>query len=243
MAGHSKWKNIQHRKGAQDAKKGKVFTKIALEITVAARFGGGDPDDNARLRVALTKARAANMPKDNCLRAIKKGVGDASLGNYMEKTYEGYGPAGAALIVECLTDNANRTVGDVRHAFTRSGGNLGTDGSVGWMFQRKGMIVFDKEQIKDEEKLFEVALENGAEDVKEEHDQYIITSTPENFMSLKTALDEISPDACFCEVTMVSENQVTLDEHASQSLEKLVNILEDNDDVQNVYHNAILHDS
>ena len=147
MAGHSKWKNIQHRKGAQDAKRGKVFTKIAVEITVAARIGGGNPDDNPRLRAALLKAKAANMPKDNWQRAIKKGTGELEGADYIEKTYEGYGPGGVAVLVECLTDNVNRTVGDVRHAFTRSGGNLGQDGSVGWIFERLGLIIYSREHI------------------------------------------------------------------------------------------------
>ena len=157
MAGHSKWKNIQHRKGTQDARRGKVFTKIAKEITVAAKLGGGDPDANARLRAAMSKARANSMPKDNIDRAIKKGTGDIEAADFVEKVYEGYGPGGAAVIVECLTDNINRTVADVRHAFNKFGGNLGTEGSVGWMFHRKGTIVYSRDKIKDFDTLFEQA--------------------------------------------------------------------------------------
>lgn len=243
MAGHSKWKNIQHRKGAQDAKRGKIFTKIGIEITVAARIGGGNPEDNPRLRAALAKAKAANMPKDNYTRAIKKGTGEGGATNYTEKTYEGYGPGGVAVIVECLTDNINRTVSEVRFAFSKSGGNLGTDGSVSWMFHRKGMIVFEKDQISDFESFFETALENGAEDVKDEESQYEVTCEPEDFMNLKAALDSICPDPVFCEITRIPENSTEIDAGKFESLDKLINILEDNDDVQNVYHNGESPDS
>lgn len=240
MAGHSKWKNIQHRKGAQDAKRGKVFTKIAIEITVAARQGGGNPDDNPRLRTALAKAKAANMPKDNYTRAIKKGTGDLDGSNYTEKTYEGYGPGGVAIFVECLTDNVNRTVGDVRHSFSRNGGNLGTDGSVSWMFHRKGMLVYESTKINDFDSFFEIALENGAEDVKEEEGQVEVSCEPEQFLNLKSALDEVCSDPDFCEITRIPENYTQVDEEKSATLDKLVNALEDNDDVQNVFHNATL---
>lgn len=238
MAGHSKWKNIQHRKGAQDAKRGKIFTKIAIEITVATRMGGGNPDDNPRLRAALAKARAANMPKDNYNRAIKKGLGGQDGSSYSEKTYEGYGPGGIAIFVECLTDNVNRTVSEVRHAFTKFGGNLGTDGSVAYLFERKGMIVFTKDKIADGDALFELALEHGAEDVKDEGEQYEITCAMEDFDGLKTALDSMCSEPSFCEITRIPETYVALEESKAESLEKMLNILEDNDDVQNVYHNA-----
>lgn len=239
MAGHSKWKNIQHRKGAQDAKRGKIFTKIGIEITVAARMGGPDPDDNPRLRAALTKARAANMPKDNYMRAIKKGAGESDGSNYTEKTYEGYGPAGVALIVECLTDNVNRTVAEIRHAFSRHGGNLGTDGSVAWMFKRQGVIAYPREAIESYDTLFEVALENGAEDVKDEDGQVVISCAPDDFMQLKTVLDEINSEPCFCEITQIAENSVPVDDEGKvETLNRLVSLLEDSDDVQNVYHNA-----
>jgi YebC/PmpR family DNA-binding regulatory protein len=238
VAGHSKWKNIQHRKGAQDAKRGKVFTKIAIEITVATRASGGDPADNPRLRAALAKAKAANMPKDNCSRAIKKGLGDMDGENYQEKTYEGYGPGGVAVFVECLTDNVNRAVAEVRHAFTRSGGNLGTDGSVAWMFSRKGILIYDKDQIPDFDTLFQLALENGAEDVQEEEDQIEILCAPEDLMALKTALDQISSEPSVCEITRIPENKAPLDGSKAEALEKLIANLEDQDDVQNVYHNG-----
>jgi YebC/PmpR family DNA-binding regulatory protein len=237
MAGHSKWKNIQHRKGAQDAKKGKAFTKIAVEITVATRTSGADPETNPRLRAALLKARAANMPKDNIQRAIKKGSGESDGVNYSEKIYEGYGPGGVAVIAECLTDNVNRTVSEVRHAFSRSGGNLGTDGSVAWMFHRKGMIVYSRDSV-DFDKLFELATENGADDVADVDDQYEITCEPEVFLTLKDALDTLKVDPIFSELTRIPENHTALDGEKALSLEKLINVLEDNDDVQNVYHNG-----
>jgi YebC/PmpR family DNA-binding regulatory protein len=238
MAGHSKWKNIQHRKGAQDAKRGKIFTKIAIELTVAARAGGSNPDENPRLRTALAKAKAANMPKDNWQRAIKKGTGELDGVSYSEKLYEGYGPGGVAVLVECLTDNTNRTVSEVRFAFSRSGGNLGTDGSVSWMFHRKGMICYDKENVTDYDRLFEVALENGAEDVKEEDGQVVITCDPEAFLDLKTALDTLNLEPNFCEMTRIPENFNLVEESKVDSLERLINTLEDSDDVQNVYHNG-----
>ncbi|MEZ4741409.1 MAG: YebC/PmpR family DNA-binding transcriptional regulator [Bdellovibrionota bacterium] len=237
MAGHSKWKNIQHRKGAQDAKRGKAFTKIAVEIAVAAKQSGPDPETNPRLRTALSKARAANMPKDNIQKAIKRGSGELDGVNYTEKDYEGYGPGGVAVYVECLTDNINRTVSEVRHAFSRSGGNLGTDGSVGWMFNRKGMIVYLSEGL-DFEKVFELALEHGAEDVVEDDGQIEITCEVENFIALKEALDVLEKEAVFCELTRIPENRTAIDADKAASLEKLINVLEDNDDVQNVYHNG-----
>ncbi len=243
MAGHSKWKNIQHRKGAQDKKRGKIFTKIAIEITVAAKAGGGDPDGNPRLRLALAKARAANMPKDNITRAIKKGTGELEGANYQEKTYEGYGPGGIAVFVECLTDNVNRTVSEVRHAFSRSGGNLGTDGSVAWMFHSRGVIVYPKDKVSDTEKLMEVAIENGADDVKEDDGQLEITCEPSEFNGLKDALDKIADDPIFCELSRIPENYSDVDLDNVPKLERLINALEDNDDVQNVFHNGQLPDN
>ncbi|MBP9706634.1 MAG: YebC/PmpR family DNA-binding transcriptional regulator [Oligoflexales bacterium] len=244
MAGHSKWKNIQHRKGAQDARRGKIFTKIGLEITVAVRISGKDPESNPRLRLALNKARAENMPKDNIERAIKKGageLGDAS--TYTEKVYEGYGPNGIAVIVECLTDNVNRTVSEVRHAFSRNGGNLGTDGSVAWMFHSKGQIIYGKDKIRDFDRLFEYALEHGAEDLKDQEDSYEIICEPSQFNELKQKLDEfLKIDADFAEVTRIAENTTALGVEESQALMKLVDALEDKDDVQNVYHNGDLAD-
>lgn len=239
MAGHSKWANIKHRKGAQDAKRGKLFTKLAKEITVAAKIGGEDLDSNPRLRLAVTKARSQSMPKDNIERAIKKGVGGDVGDDYVEKTYEGYGPAGVAIVVECLTDNINRTVSEVRYAFTRSGGNLGTDGSVGWMFHSKGQLVYEKEKVADFEKLFETALENGAEEVDDSDDGvYEIICEPAAFQSLKDQLDSLGVEPEVAEVTRIPENYTALDGDKALSLNKLIDMLEDCDDVQNVYHNG-----
>lgn len=238
MAGHSKWANIKHRKGAQDAKRGKLFTKIAKEITVAAKLGGDDQDGNPRLRAAIVKARGVSMPKDNIERAIKRGIGGQDGADYSEKTYEGYGPAGVAVLVECLTDNVNRTVSEVRNAFTRSGGNLGTDGSVSWMFHKKGTIVYGKENIPNYDQLFEVALESGADDVRDEGNVYEIECAPEAFEDLKNALDQLNIEPDVAEVGLVPENYTELDEDKAGKLMKLIDTLEDNDDVQNVYHNG-----
>jgi YebC/PmpR family DNA-binding regulatory protein len=238
MAGHSKWKNIQHRKGAQDAKRGKIFTKLAKEITVAARLGGGDLESNARLRTVVVKARSQSMPRDNIERAIKKGTGELEAEQYVEKVYEGYGPGGAAVMVECLTDNINRTVADVRHAFTKFGGNLGTEGSVAYMFHKKGTIVYQRGKIKDFDKLFEAALEAGAEDVKEDEDAVEIICAPDAFNELKDTLDRMGLEADVAEIMRVPENYSALDSDKAQSMQKLIDWLEDNDDVQNVYHNA-----
>ncbi len=238
MAGHSKWKNIQHRKGAQDAKRGKIFTKLAKEITVAARLGGGDLESNARLRTAVVKARANSMPRDNIERAIKKGTGELEAEQYVEKVYEGYGPGGVAVMVECLTDNINRTVADVRHAFTKFGGNLGTEGSVGYMFHKKGTIVYQRSKIKDFDRLFETALEAGADDVKDEHDVVEIICAPDAFNGLKETLDKMGLEADVAEIMFVPENYSAIDSDKSMSMQKLIDWLEDNDDVQNVYHNA-----
>lgn len=242
MAGHSKWKNIQHRKGAQDARRGKVFTKIATEIAVATKVGGSEPESNPRLRQALLKARAANMPRDNIDRAIKKGSGDFGDTVFAEKVYEGYGPGGVAFVVECLTDNVNRTVGDVRFAFTKNGGNLGTEGSVSWMFQKKGLIVYDKSKIADFDKLFELAIEAGAEDVRDEESAYEIVCPVEQFNAVKEALDVLGAEPSVAEFSRIPENYTTVDSLKAESINKLVDVLEDNDDVQNVYHNAKLPD-
>lgn len=238
MAGHSKWKNIQHRKGAQDAKRGKIFTKIAKEITVAAKLGGDDPDANPRLRAAILKAKGSSMPKDNIDRAVKRGAGNTDGADYLEKVYEGYGPSGTALIVECLTDNVNRTVADVRHCFTRFGGNLGTDGSVSWMFKTKGTIVYEKALVKNFDQLFELALENGAEEVNEEDEVYEVLCEPEDYEALSEALSKLEIEAAVSEVTKVAENTVELSGDKAVTFNKLIDMLEDNDDVQNVYHNG-----
>ena len=240
MAGHSKWKNIQHRKGAQDAKRGKMFTKIATEITVSARLAGGDADTNPRLRTALIKARSANMPKDNIERAIKKGLGNLEGVNYSEKVYEGYGPGGVAFVVECLTDNVNRTVGDVRTMFNRAGGNLGTDGSVAWQFHTKGIFVFEKSKIKSQDQFFETALEHGAGDVEDTGEAWEVTCGIDAFPGLRDVFEKAGLLADVAEITRIPENQTRVDGKQAEAIQKLVDGLEDNDDVQNVYHNAEL---
>jgi YebC/PmpR family DNA-binding regulatory protein len=242
MAGHSKWKNIQHRKNAQDAKKGKVFTKIATEITVAVKIGGGDPESNPRLRAALVKGRGVNMPKDNIERAIKKGLGDLDGQSYSEKTYEGYGAGGVAFVVECLTDNVNRTVGDVRHCFTKFGGSIGTEGSVSWQFHKKGLLVFEKSKFKNPDQLVEKAIENGAEDVKDEDGAIEVTCAVPNFLRLKDAMEKEGHLAEVAEVTRIPENFSAVAPEEAQSIQKMIDWLEDMDDVQNVYHNAALPD-
>lgn len=238
MAGHSKWHNIQHRKGAQDAKRGKIFTKLIREITVAAKMGGPDPDANPRLRAAVDKALGANMTKDTIQRAIKRGAGNDDSANMFEIRYEGYGPNGVAILVECLTDNKNRTVAEVRHAFTKNGGNLGTDGSVAYLFDKKGLITFPKDS--DEDKIMEIAIEAGAEDVVTNEDGSLdITTAPEDFMTVKDALSqaELNPEGG--EVTMIASTEVDLnDEDSAAKMIKLSDMLEDLDDVQNVYSNA-----
>jgi len=240
MAGHSKWANIKHRKGAQDAKRGKAFTKIIKEITVATRIGGGDPDGNPRLRAALDKARQANMPRDNIDRAIKKGLGDLDGVNYEEGIFEGYGPGGVAVIVEFMTDNRTRTVADVRHTFTKYGGNLGVSGSVAFLFERKGLISFPTSV--DFEKLFEAALEAGAEDVKDEGDAFEVITDPTDFMEVRDTLAAAGMQFETAEVTMLPQTQVQLAGKQAESMLKMMDKLEDNDDVQNVYANFDIAD-
>ncbi|MBW2519742.1 MAG: YebC/PmpR family DNA-binding transcriptional regulator [Deltaproteobacteria bacterium] len=235
MAGHSKWANIKHRKGAQDAKRGKIFTKIIKELTVAARIGGGDPESNSRLRTAVDKAKQANMPKDNIDRAIKKGTGDLDGVNYEEGIFEGYGPGGVALIVEFLTDNRTRTVADVRHIFSKYGGNLGVSGSVSFLFERKGLISFNTDH--DFEEIFEVALEAGAEDVKDEGDIYEVVTDSSNFLDVRDAMTEAGLKYETAEVTMIPSTQTVLEGKQAETMLKMMDVLEDNDDVQNVYAN------
>ena len=235
MAGHSKWANIKHRKGAQDAKRGKIFTKIIKELTVASRIGGGDPDINPRLRTAVDKAKQANMPKDNVDRAIKKGTGDLDGVSYDEGLFEGYGPGGVALIVEFLTDNRTRTVADVRHCFTKYGGNLGVSGSVAFLFDRKGLISFSADN--DFDQIFEIALEAGAEDVKDEGDVYEVTTEPGDFIQVREAMAAAELQWETAETPMIPQNQVMLEGKSAETMLKLMDALEDNDDVQNVYAN------
>ena len=242
MSGHSKWANIKHKKGAEDAKRGKVFTKVVKEIIVAARFGGGDPGTNPRLRTVLLKAKACNLPKDNIDRAIKKGIGDLDDVNYEENSYEGYGPGGVAVLVESLTDNKNRTVADVRHIFSKYNGNLGENGCVGWMFDKKGWFSVAKSDA-DEEELMMTALDAGAEDVKDDDDDnFEIITAPEDFEAVKTALELASVSIVDSEVTMLPQNYVSLTGKDAETMMKLMEALDDNDDVQKVYTNADIPD-
>lgn len=241
MAGHSKWANIKHRKSAQDARRGKIFTKLIREITIAAKMGGGDADANPRLRAAIDKALSHNMTKDTIGRAIKRGVGGDDDSNLFEITYEGYGPAGVAVMVECLSDNKNRTVGEVRHAFSKCGGNLGTDGSVAYLFNKQGLLRFEK--VADEDGLMEAALEAGAEDISNNSDGSVeIYTQPEDLMRVKDALVAagFSPDET--ELAMIPSTEVNLELEDAQKLLKLQDMLEDLDDVQKVHTNADISD-
>jgi len=241
MAGHSKWANIQHRKGAQDAKRGKLFTKLIREITVAAKMGGGDPDANPRLRAAIDKGLGGNMKRDTIENAIKRGSGDVDGENYDEIRYEGYGPNGVAVMVDCLTDNRNRTVSEVRHAFTKAGGNLGTDGSVAYLFTKTGMISFAAGS--DEDTIMEAALEAGADDVVSNDDGSIdVVTAPESFMEVKDALLAAGLEPAHADVTMNPSTSVDLELDDAQKVMRLVDTLEDLDDVQNVYSNADFSD-
>ena len=241
MAGHSKWANIQHRKGAQDKKRGKLFTKLIREITVAARAGGGDPDANPRLRLAIDKAKAQSMPKDNIERAVKRGAGELDGTDYEEIIYEGYGPGGVAVMVECMTDNRNRTVADVRHAFTKFGGNLGADGSVAYLFNQVGLISYPAGV--DEDTVMEAAIEAGAEDVVPNDDQSVdVLTAPADFAAVKEALHQAGLEPEIAEVTMRASVAATLAETDASSMVRLLEMLEDLDDVQNVYSNAEIPD-
>jgi len=237
MAGHSKWANIQHRKGAQDAKRGKLFTKLIREITVAARIGGGEVENNPRLRAAIDKSLGANMTRDTIERAVKRGSGATDGDNYDEIRYEGYGPHGLAIIVDCLTDNRNRTVAEVRNAFNKSGGNLGTDGSVAYMFTQQGMIAYPAGT--DEDQVMEVALEAGADDVVTNDDGSLdVITAPGDMMVVKEALDAAGLESESADVTMDAATKVSLTVDQAQKMLKMIDLLEDLDDVQNVYSNA-----
>lgn len=241
MAGHSKWANIRHRKAAQDARRGKLFTKLIREITVSAREGGGDPETNPRLRTAIDKALSANMTKDTIERAIKRGSGDQDGANYEEVRYEGYGPGGVAIMADCLTDNRNRTVSEVRHAFTKNGGNLGTDGSVAYLFSKLGTLSFPPGS--DEDTIMEAALEAGADDVLTNEDGSIeVTTAPENFLDVKSAMQAAGLEPEMAEVTMRAATSVELPLEEAEQVMKLMDMLEDQDDVQNVYTNADFSD-
>ncbi len=241
MSGHSKWSTIKHKKGAQDAKRGKIFTRLIKEITVAARMGGGDPASNPRLRSAIQTAKGENLPKDRIERAIKKGTGELEGAHYEEAVYEGYGPGGAAVMVESLTDNKNRAVADIRHIFAKNGGNLGENGCVAWMFDKKGYLVIEGDKV-DEETLMEVALEAGAEDVREDGSNFEVICAPEDFEAVKTAIEEASIAFIDAEVTMLPQSTTSLAGKQAEQMVRLMEALEDCEDVQKVYTNADIPD-
>jgi len=242
MSGHSKWSTIKRKKGAIDAKRGKIFTKIIKEVTLAARLGGGDPEANARLRQAILSAKEENMPKDNIERAIKKGTGTgADAVNYEEITYEGYGPGGVAVMVEVMTDNKNRTVAEIRHIFSKHGGNLGENGCVSWIFEKKGSIVLDKTTVLEDE-LMEMALEAGAQDVREEGEEFEIITDPASFEVVRNAIDKQRIKYIEAKIGLIPQNTVKLDAGKAEQMLKMLEKLEDNDDVQNVYANFDIDD-
>ncbi|EFR31617.1 DNA-binding regulatory protein, YebC/PmpR family [Eremococcus coleocola ACS-139-V-Col8] len=239
MSGHNKWSKIKNKKGAEDARKGAVFGKLSKEIFMAAKNGGGDPSMNSTLRMVLDKAKAENMPKDNITRAIKKATDAGDMTNYDEITYEGYGSGGIAILVHTLTDNKNRTDTGIHVAFSRNGGNLGTSGSVAYMFDRKGYVVLDREELEvDEDTIFELAIEAGAEDVQVSDEAFEIYTDPSDFAAVKEALEAAGYEFARAELTMVPQNTIAIDGEKLEKLEKLVDALEDDDDVQQVYTNA-----
>jgi YebC/PmpR family DNA-binding regulatory protein len=241
MAGHSKWANIKHKKAANDKKRGKIWTKLLREVTVAAREGGGDLDSNPRLRLAVDKANGANVPKDTIDRAVKRGAGGGEGENYDEIRYEGYGPGGTAVLVDCMTDNRNRTASEVRHAFTKHGGNLGTDGSVAYLFNKQGIISYAPGA--DEDTIMEAALEAGADDVVTNDDGSIdVMTTPEGFSEVKEAMEAAGHKPDNAEVTFEASTKAELDQDTAEKLLKMVDVLEDLDDVQEVYTNADVAD-
>lgn len=238
MAGHSKWAQIKHKKAHTDLKRGKLFTKIVKEISVSARLGGGDPEGNPRLRSAIERAKEANMPSDNIKKAIMKGTGELPGTNYEEVIYEGYGPGGVAILIETLTDNKNRTVSELRHLLSKNGGSMGEAGCVSWMFEKKGYILVEKSKI-DEDSLMSVVLEAGAEDMKNDpkEDNYEVITSPENFLKVKEAIEKNNIPVSLSEITMLPKSYVTLDGQTVNQMLRLIELLEDHDDVQNVYAN------
>ncbi|MEE3203658.1 MAG: YebC/PmpR family DNA-binding transcriptional regulator [Acidobacteriota bacterium] len=236
MSGHSKWASIKHKKGAADAKRGKLFTRIIKELTVAARDAGGDPDTNPRLRTVIADAKSANMPADNIKRAIRRGTGEEPGVSYEEVTYEAYGPGGAALLIECMTDNTNRAVGEIRHLLSKHNGNLGTTNSVAWMFEKHGYIVIEKAGV-DEESLMTAAIEAGADDFKDEGENWEIISTPELFEAIRSAVTAAGVQPMSAQIAMLSQNLVKLEGKHAQQMIKLMDVLEDQDDVQNLWSN------
>ena len=241
MSGHSKWSTIKHKKGAADAKRGKMFTKLIKEIMVAARFGGGDPDGNPRLRTAISAAKGVNIPKDNIERAIKKGAGELEGTHYEEFTYEGYAPGGVAVMVDIMTDNKNRTIADIRHIFSKNNGRIGETGCVSYMFLKKGLIVLEKKDVN-EDQLMEIALDVGAEDVNDEGDTFEVVTDPKNFEKVKNALDKNSIKYTLAEITMVPQNTIRIEGKEAEQTLRLVEMLEDSDDVQKVYANFDIPD-
>jgi YebC/PmpR family DNA-binding regulatory protein len=241
MSGHSKWSSIKHKKAARDAKRGKVFTKLIKEITIAARLGGGDLNANPRLRTAIAAAKAQSMPNDNIDRAVKKGTGELGGGQLEQVAYEGYGPGGVALILDVLTDNRNRTVSEIRFILSRHGGNLGESGCVAWMFKKRGVITIEK-AAADEDRLMEIALDAGADDVVADTDVYQVLSSPENFSAVREAIDKAGIAAINAEMTMVPENTVKVTGHQAEQVLKLMEDLEDHDDVQGVSANFDIDD-
>lgn len=242
MSGHSKWSTIRHKKAAQDARRGKLFTKLIKEIIVSARLGGGDPAANPRLRSAIAAAKSENMPKDNIERAIKKGTGELEGVNYEEISYEGYGPKGVAVLVETMTDNRQRTVADVRHIFSKQGGSLGEPGSVAWMFEKKGLILIEKKSVN-EDTLMEIAIEAGASDIKEDENEWAVHTNPEDLETVKEAIINDDIAVISAEVTMFPNTTIKIeDEETAAKLLKLMDALDDNDDVQKVYANFDIPD-
>lgn len=244
MSGHSKWVNIKHRKGKQDAAKGAAFTKLGREIIVAAKAGGGNPDANFRLKIAIAKAKAANMPNDNIKRAVEKGAGGGEGSDYEELTYEGYGPGGVAIMVKAMTDNRNRTAGEIRHIFSKNGGNMGETGCVGWMFKDKGILTIEKEDCElDFDDLMLLALDKGAEDIQEDDESYQIYTTPESFQEVKESLEKEGLKFSEAEVTMVPDTTVDVtDLEQAKYLIRLMDYLEDHDDVQDTFTNFDIPD-
>ena len=235
MAGHNKWSKVKHIKAKQDAVKGKLFTKAVRDIMVAARNGGGDPDANAALRLAIEKAKEVSMPQANIQRAIDKATGNLEGVVYEEITYEGYGPGGVAIMVDVMTDNRNRTVATIRHAFNKNGGNLGTSGSVSWMFEKKGIISVNRDER--EEEILEVAMENGAEDIKEFDEVLVIESAPEDFNTLLEAISGLGVEILESNIDYIATNEIDVDDETAEKVERLIETLEEDDDVQNVIHN------
>ena len=236
MSGHSKWHSIKHKKGAADAKRGKLFTRIIKELTVAARDGGGDPDSNPRLRTVIADAKAANMPADNIKRAIRRGTGEEPGVHYEEVTYEGYGPGGVALMVEVLTDNKNRAVGEVRHLLTKHGGNLGSTNSVAWLFDKRGYVLVDREAV-DEEALMTAAIDAGADDLRDDGSHWEIISAPESFDAVAAAVRALGVEPASAQVAMLPQNSVVLEGKPAQQMMKLMGALEDLDDTRHVWSN------